>query len=105
VELAELEELMRFAPTIHDTAHWFKCSTSCIDRVISKHFSLTFREFRDERMVRTRHSLKQKAVSEAMDGNTAMLKFCLTNLCGWSDKSTDTLNHVEIKISHEDDEL
>jgi len=51
-------------------------------------------------MSHTRYALIQKAISEALNGNTTMLIFSLKNLCGWADKqeldvaqNTFTLNY------------
>jgi len=86
LDLPKLEALMRLKPTLEDTAAFFQCSATTISDTIKKHFGITFREFRDQRMVHTRLALQRKAVQMGESGNVAMLIFTLKNLCGWADK-------------------
>lgn len=83
---SDLKTLMRLNPTLEDTAAFFECNPRTIERYIEKHFELTFVEFRKQNMVHTRLSLIRKAIQQAESGNTAMLIFCLKNLCKWKDK-------------------
>lgn len=85
-DLDQLEQFMRLKPSLKDTAAFFKCSTTTVEDTIRKEYDRTFREFRDERMVHTRHALVRKAIEMALSGNTTMMIFCLKNVCGWNDK-------------------
>lgn len=84
----QLRAFLRLKPSLDDTAAFFDCDTRTIERFIKSNFEVTFAEFRDQNMVHTRHRLVQKAIQEALREkcNTAMLIFCLKNLCGWKDK-------------------
>jgi AraC-like DNA-binding protein len=86
IDLDQLESLMRLKPTLADTAAFFKCSERTIERYIKDNFNVTFVEFRNQNMVHTRLTLVREALKQAQNGNTALLIFCLKNLCGWSDK-------------------
>jgi AraC-like DNA-binding protein len=85
-DVDQLESLMRLKPTLADTAAFFKCTERTIERYIRDNFDKTFFDFRHENMVHTRLSLVREAIKQAQSGNTAMLIFCLKNLCGWTDR-------------------
>ena len=52
---------------------------------------MTFEEYKDSKMDRTRLKLQQKAIIMANNGNATMMIFCLKNLCKWSDKIEDKI--------------
>lgn len=84
-KLEELQKLMRFKPRLIDAAAWFDCGKTTVEDTIREHFDMTFREFREKYMVKTRMALQQKAINMAMGGDRIMLLFTLKNLCGWQD--------------------
>lgn len=86
IDAEQLEAFMRMKPSLADTAAWFKCGETTIADFIKANYGLTFREFREQKMVHTRHELIRTAIGKAMQGDNVMLIFCLKNLCGWSDK-------------------
>ena len=72
------------------------CSVDSLKRYIRKNYDLTFAQFRDKYTATTRAKLITKAIKMALtDGNTAMMIFCLKNLCGWADKQE--INNAEGK--------
>jgi len=85
---------MRLKPSLDDVAAFFEVNPRTIERYIRDNFNLTFVEFRTQNMVHTRHALVRRALDQALSGNTAMLIFCLKNMCGWADKFEHT---AEIK--------
>jgi hypothetical protein len=91
VELNEnqLREIMRFHPTIEDTAAFFEVSISKIEKYIREKWDVTFSVFRDQNMVHTRFNLIRTAIAKAEKGDNVMLIFCLKNLCNWRDKPPD----------------
>lgn len=91
----QLRALMRMKPTLKDTAAFFRCSERTVEQTIRDEFDQTFREFRDENMVETRHMLIRSAIEQGLGGNAALLIFCLKNMCGWHDKHE--LEHVMSK--------
>ena len=86
IDPIKLKAMMRFKPTLADTAAFFECSERTIERFIRGQFDLSFVEFREQNMVHTRLSLVRKALQKAENGDNVMLIFCLKNLCGWKDK-------------------
>ena len=63
-----------------------KTSLSTISRAIKDKYNCTFEELRSNRMNDITLKLHQKAVQMALNGNSAMMIFCLKNLAGWKDK-------------------
>ncbi len=90
VNLADLERFMRIKPSLADTAAWFRVSPHTIERVVEETWKITFIEFREQRMVETRHNLIRKAIEMGENGNALMLIFALKNLCGWKEKHEHT---------------
>ena len=86
INLEQLKAICRLKPTLADVAAFFECSEDTVERVIKREFQKRFAEFRDENLVHTRFMLIRTAIQQAKSGNTAMLIFCLKNLCGWVDK-------------------
>lgn len=95
IDPEQLEALMRLKPTLEDTAAFFKCNARTIERFIRDNFDLTFVEFRQQNMVHTRLQLIREAIKQANSGNTAMLIFCLKNLCNWTDKVDVTTDPIQ----------
>lgn len=61
-------------------------SQSSLERILLDFFDMSnLTEYKEKRKEGIKIALKNKAVHMAMAGNTAMLIFCLKNLCGWSD--------------------
>lgn len=83
-DLDQLKALMRFKPTLADTAAFFKCGETTVEETIRKNFDTTFREFRDANMVSTRLELQRKALNLALKGNPDMLKYSLDRVCNWN---------------------
>lgn len=105
IDCEQLEAFMRMKPTLADTAAWFKCGETTIVDFIKANYSLTFREFRDQKMVSTRHDLIRTALGKAMQGDNVMLIFCLKNLCGWSDKPEKEQDDLDKYKNMSTDEL
>jgi hypothetical protein len=85
----QLKEIMRFKPTLKDTAAFFEVDPSTVENYIRKNWNCTFSEFRDQNMVHTRFMLIRTAIQKAEKGDNCMLIFCLKNLCHWRDKLPD----------------
>ena len=57
-----------------------------IRRAVKREFKLSFADYRNKKMAKTRLTLIQKALTMAKQGDRTLLIFSLKNLCGWSDK-------------------
>lgn len=87
IDVNQYKALMRLNPTLKDTAAFFECSEDTIINWLEKNFGTRdFSAIRQQNMVHTRLAMIRKAVQMAEAGNTAVLIFCLKNLCGWTDK-------------------
>lgn len=102
----QLKAILRLKPTLKDCAAFLEVDPSTIERHIKKTYKCSYAEFREQNMVHTRFSLIRTALKQADSGNTAMLIFCLKNLCGWTDKQeTDiTSGGEKISLTYELDE-
>ena len=89
----QLRSLLRLRPTLEDCANFFQCSQATIEKHINDKFDLTFKEFRDQNFVHTRFSVVRAALQKAMNGDTALMIFCLKNMAGWKDRhESDEVN-------------
>lgn len=107
-QIEQFEIFMRTYPTLADTALFFKISQRGVERFCEKKFNMSFADLRASKMAWTKHLLKRQAIDLALrpeEPNIPMLKFCLTNLCQWSERNETQLNTTEIKIDIQDNEL
>ena len=81
-----LVKLMRFKPSLQETAIWFNVSEDTIERRVKKFERMTFSNFREKYSSNLRVKLQEKAIEMALNGNATMLIFSLKNICGWMDK-------------------
>lgn len=88
----QLKAILRLKPTLKDCAAFLDVSQDTIIRYIEKTYKTSYANFREQNMVHTRFSLIRTALKQAESGNTAMLIFCLKNMCGWTDKN-ENINH------------
>lgn len=98
----QLRALLRMKPTRKDCAAFFEVSEDTIERYIKRTYKITYAEFGDQNMVHTRFDLVRTAIRQAKSGNTAMLIFCLKNMCGWADKQEISTPSEGIKINYEE---
>lgn len=108
IDQDQLEALCRMNPTLKDASAFFKVSEDTIERRCKEFGYADFADCRQQNMVHTRLKLIRKALEMAeVKGNTAMMIFCLKNLCGWVDKveNTVTTKDLKIEISKEENEL
>lgn len=99
IDVKQLKAIMRFKPRVEDAAAFFEVGQRTLERFIKSEFDITFSEFRDRHMVRTRFDLARKAVDKALGGDNVMLIFCLKNMCGWKDKQPDEVDKVVVNTA------
>lgn len=90
-------------PTLENTAIFFDTDTQTIEELIKKEYGLNFREFREQNVQRTRHTLVQVALDEALNKRTpALLIFALKNIAKWTDRVDiqNSIGQQEIKLKY-----
>lgn len=101
----ELRELMKFYPTLEETADWFDCSPDTVERRVKEHWDLTFAEFRKRFSGKTRLMIKRKAITMALEeNNEKMLLYCLRTMTDLDDraKPDESREPITIKLAYED---
>lgn len=92
----QLDKYLQFKPTLTTTAELMGCSKTTIKEYLKKKYSMTYTEYADVKLSKTKHRLVEKALQMAMSGkNNVMMIFCLKNICKWSD-------NIEAEIEESD---
>ncbi len=106
IDLNELKELMSFYPSLEECAGWFDASPDTVARAIKQETELTFTEFRDRYMAKTKIALKRLAISKALEGNEKMLIHCLKSITNLIETPvSDEKKEVTIKLCYADKDL
>lgn len=84
-----LDAILQFKPSREDCCSILNCSDTKLETSIRKKYDMTFREYRNFRMGRTRVKLAQKQFDVAMSGNTTMLIWLGKNWLGQKDLPDD----------------
>jgi len=103
----KLDGLLAYKSSLIVCAEILETTDTTIKNHIKKRHNLTFTEYAERKLSRTKVKLVQKAIEQATSGNTVMLIFCLKNLCKWADKSESEIDMkgVVINIDKDDSEL
>lgn len=97
----KLDGLLAYKSSLNVCSDILDVHENTIKNHIKQRFGLTFTEYSEKKLSRTRVKLVQKAIEMATNGNTAMMIFALKNLCGWADKiehKQDDTKPFEFKI-------
>jgi hypothetical protein len=106
IDLGELQELMKFYPTLEEAADWFNCSPDTIERRIKGTWSLTFAEFRKRFSGKTRLMIKRQAITMALEEkNEKMLLYCLRTMTDLDDREEKPKLPTECRIIIDYDDM
>jgi hypothetical protein len=98
----QLQLLMRLNPTDVDAAAIMGVSRKTIENHIKREHKMTFAQFREHHMAFTRYNLIKVALKKALEGQPALLIFCLKHFCGWSDNGPKEQQDNTIQWVYED---
>lgn len=99
----KLDGLLAFKSSLVVCADILECHENSIKNHIKKRYDLTFTQYAEKKLSRTKVKLVQKAIEMANKGNVTMLIFCLKNICKWADKNEDVVEMVQkISLSYKD---
>lgn len=86
IDWDQLKKLCEFKADRKTCAYMLGTSESTLGRRIKERYGITFEEYRDKTMSKTRVHLVNKALKMALEkDNVTLLIFCLKNYCGFSD--------------------
>lgn len=100
----KLDGLLAYKSSLVVCADILDCHENTIKNHIKKRFDMTFTEYAEKKLSRTKVKLVQKAIEQATSGNTTMLIFCLKNLCKWADKNDVEIDTTGITIKIDKDD-
>lgn len=89
----KLDGLLAYKATLLVCSDILEVGKSTLKVHIKKRYGLTFTEYGELKLSRTKVKLVSKAIEMALSGNATMLIFSLKNLCKWQDKlETEVIN-------------
>ena len=95
----KLDGLLAYKSSLIVCAEILEVSNTTIKNHIRKRFDLTFTEYAERKLSKTKVKLVQKALAMATNGNTTMMIFCLKNLCKWADRNEDEIKNEKDALS------
>ena len=98
----KLDGLLAYKSSLLVCSDILEVSETTIKKHIKKRYSLTFGEYAEKKLSRTKVKLVQKAMEMANAGDRVMLIFCLKNINKWADKVDDgvVINTQKINLSY-----
>lgn len=95
----KLDGLLAYKSSLVVCADILECHENTIKNHIKKRFDMTFTEYAEKKLSRTKVKLVQKAIEMANSGNSTMMIFCLKNICKWNDNNSETdVSRIEIHL-------
>jgi len=103
----KLDGLLAYKSSLVVCADILETTDTTIKNHIKKRYNMTFTEYSEKKLSRTKVKLVQKAIEMATSGNTTMMIFCLKNICKWNDNNEQQVDigKIQINIDKEDSEL
>jgi thymidylate kinase len=98
VDWESLDALLQYSPTMTDCSDLLDVSVKTLERRIKKKYKMTFREYREKKMSRTRMKLVKKALEKAFGGDNVMMIFCLKNICHWQNDPEPPVQEEELEF-------
>ena len=89
-----LNTALQFKATKITCAQLMGVSIETVLRRIKEEHGCTFVEYRQRFVNELKLRLQQKAIQQAMSGNSALMIFCLKNICKWDDQ----YKHAPVQI-------
>lgn len=100
----KLDGLLAYKSTLSMCADILECHENSIKNHIKKRYGLTFTQYAEKKLAKTKIKLISKAIEMGTNGHATMLIFSLKNICGWSDKIENTVVELpEIKLAYKKD--
>lgn len=81
----KLDGLLAYKASLTTCSDILDTCEASIKNHIKECYGLTFTEYADRKLSRTKIKLVQKAIEQALGGSNTMLIFCLKNICKWAD--------------------
>ena len=94
----KLDGLLAYKSSLTVCSDILEVHENTIRMHISQRFGMTFTEYAEKKLSRTKVKLVQKALEMAYSGNATMTIFCLKNLCKWKDNPDEILEGAKIQI-------
>lgn len=95
----KLDGLLAYKSSLTVCADILETTDTTIKNHIKKRYNMTFTEYAEKKLSRTKVKLVQKAIEMATSGNTTMMIFCLKNICKWNDNNNEIdTQKIEIHI-------
>ena len=99
----KLEGLLAYKSSLVVCADILDVHENTVKSHIKQRFGMTFTEYSERKLSRTKVKLVQKALEMAYSGNATMTIFCLKNLCKWKDNPDELIDNSKIEIVVSDD--
>ena len=100
IDWDKLDAILRFNASMKDCVEIIGCSCNTIERRIKSKFNLTFDEYRDLKMSKTRMRLAQKQFDVAMAGDRALLIWLGKQCLGQTEKQEQIITYGREQIEN-----
>lgn len=88
----KLDGLLAYKSSLVVCSDILEVAEKTIQNHIKKRYDMTFTEYAEKKLSRTKVKLVQKAIEMATSGNVSMMIFCLKNICKWADRTEQHLD-------------